>query len=48
MVGARGSPTIVSEISPVEKRRNVEMLSGNAEEKADKLVSRLAEAGIIQ
>jgi electron transfer flavoprotein beta subunit len=47
VVGAKGSPTIVSEMAVVEKRRKVEILLGNAEEKADKLVSRLGEAGII-
>jgi electron transfer flavoprotein beta subunit len=47
MVGAKGSPTIVSQMATVEKRRNVEFLQGNLEEKADKLVSRLDEAGII-
>ena len=47
VVGAKGSPTIVSEMATVEKRRNVEIIRGNAEEKADKLVSRLGEAGII-
>ena len=46
-VGAKGSPTIVSEMATVEKRRNVEILRGNAEEKADSLISRLDEAGII-
>jgi electron transfer flavoprotein beta subunit len=47
MAGAKGSPTIVSEMSVVEKRRNVEILQGKTEEKADMLVSRLDEAGII-
>jgi electron transfer flavoprotein beta subunit len=47
VVGAGGSPTIVSEMTVIEKKRNVEILLGNIEEKADQLVSRLDEAGII-
>lgn len=47
MVGARGSPTVVSQMETVEKRRKVEFLQGNLEEKADKLVLRLGEAGTI-
>ena len=46
-VGAKGSPTMVSEIAAVENRRNVEMLQGSLEDKADQLVSRLAEMGIL-
>jgi len=46
-VGAKGSPTVVSQMATIEKRRDVEILRGNLEEKADKLVSRLDEAGII-
>ncbi|MFZ2446028.1 MAG: electron transfer flavoprotein subunit beta/FixA family protein [Syntrophobacteraceae bacterium] len=45
--GAKGSPTIVSEMTTVENRRNVEMLQGTAEEKADQLVSRLAQMGVL-
>jgi electron transfer flavoprotein beta subunit len=46
-VGAKGSPTIVSEIAAVESRRDVELLQGTLEEKADQLVARLAEIGIL-
>ena len=46
-VGAQGSPTLVTEISPVENRRDAEMLRGTLEEKADQFVSRLAELGIV-
>ncbi len=46
-VGAKGSPTLVSEMTTVQKRRDVEILHGTAEEKADQLISRLAEAGVI-
>jgi hypothetical protein len=38
---------MVSEIAAVENRRNVEMLQGTLEDKADQLVSRLAEMGIL-
>jgi electron transfer flavoprotein beta subunit len=46
-VGAKGSPTIVSEMAAVENRRDVEVLQGNLEEKADQLVSRLAGMGAL-
>jgi electron transfer flavoprotein beta subunit len=46
-VGAKGSPTIVSEIAPVENRRESEVLMGTTQEKADQLVLRLAEIGIL-
>ena len=46
-VGAKGSPTIVSEMAVVENRRDVEVLQGNLEEKADQLVSRLAGMGAL-
>jgi electron transfer flavoprotein beta subunit len=46
-VGAKGSPTIVSEIAAVDNRRDVEVLQGNLEEKAEQLVSRLAGMGIL-
>jgi electron transfer flavoprotein beta subunit len=46
-VGGRGSPTIVSEIAAVDKRRNVHMLQGTLEEQADQLISRLAAIGIL-
>jgi len=46
-VGTKGSPTIVSEMSTVENRREVELLRGTTEEKAEQLVSRLAERGLL-
>lgn len=46
-LGAKGSPTIVSEITSVENRRDVELLQGTKEEKAEQLVSRLAEIGCL-
>lgn len=46
-VGGKGSPTIVSEMAAVENRRDVEVLQGTLEEKADQLVSRLADLGVL-
>ncbi|NQU65952.1 MAG: hypothetical protein HQ517_16950, partial [SAR324 cluster bacterium] len=47
LVGLKGSPTIVSELNLIESKRKVEMLSGTREEKAEQLVKKLAEAGVI-
>jgi len=47
MVGALGSPTIVGGFGTLETRREVEMLQGTAEEKAERLVEILAESGAI-
>jgi electron transfer flavoprotein alpha/beta subunit len=46
-VGAKGSPTIVSEMAAVDIRRNVQMLQGTLEEQADQLVAKLAGIGIL-
>jgi len=46
-LGAKGSPTIVSRMEAVETRRDALLLQGTMEEKAERLVSRLAEIGII-
>ena len=46
-VGAKGSPTIVSEIAVVENRRDVQILQGTMEEKAEQIVSRLAAIGVL-
>ncbi|MCE5336934.1 MAG: electron transfer flavoprotein subunit beta/FixA family protein [Desulfobacteraceae bacterium] len=46
-LGAKGSPTIVSEMSTVRNRRDVKMLRGTIEEKADQLVGLLAESGVL-
>jgi len=46
-VGLQGSPTIVSEMAALDSRRQVEILRGTREEKAERLVAILAEAGVI-
>jgi electron transfer flavoprotein beta subunit len=46
-LGAKGSPTIVSEMATIDNRRNVEILQGNIEQKADQLLARLAELGVL-
>lgn len=46
-IGAKGSPTLVSQIAALEVRRDAELLLGTLEEKADQLVSRLAAIGIL-
>ncbi len=46
-VGLKGSPTIVSDLSVLESKRNVEMLEGTREEKAEQLIQKLAETGLL-
>jgi electron transfer flavoprotein alpha/beta subunit len=46
-VGLKGSPTVVSELTTRENRRKVEFITGSREEKAQFLVQKLAEAGIL-
>jgi electron transfer flavoprotein beta subunit len=46
-VGLKGSPTIVSELSVIDSKRDVEMIAGTREEKAEQLVQKLAEAGVV-
>ena len=46
-VGQKGSPTIVSDLATVDGKRTVELISGTREEKADQLVQKLADAGVI-
>jgi electron transfer flavoprotein beta subunit len=46
-IGLRGSPTIVSEMEVLESKREVEMIVGTLEEKAEQLVSKLADAGVV-
>jgi electron transfer flavoprotein beta subunit len=46
-LGLKGSPTVVSNLSTTESKREVEMISGTREEKAQQLVQKLAEAGVI-
>jgi electron transfer flavoprotein beta subunit len=46
-VGQAGSPTIVGEAYQVEKTRQVEMLTGEREEKAAELLNRLVQEGML-
>ena len=46
-MGLKGSPTVVSNLSATESKREVEMIDGTREEKAEQLVQKLAEAGVI-
>ncbi len=46
-VGLAGSPTIVSSLETTDNRRTVTMLAGTMEEKANQLVDRLSETGLI-
>jgi electron transfer flavoprotein beta subunit len=46
-VGLAVSPTVVSDLTPMEGGRVCEMLTGTPEEKADHLISKLSEAGVI-
>ena len=46
-VGLKGSPTVVSGLSATESKRQVEMIGGTREEKAEQLVQKLAEAGVL-
>jgi len=47
LVGLKGSPTIVSDISTKEIKREVAMIPGTIEEKANYLVRKLAAAGVL-
>lgn len=46
-VGLKGSPTIVSKLEFVESKRECEMIEGTLEEKLNKLVGKLVEAGAV-
>jgi electron transfer flavoprotein alpha/beta subunit len=46
-VGLKGSPTILSNMTTMESKRQVEMIAGTREEKAEQLVRKLAEAGVL-
>jgi electron transfer flavoprotein beta subunit len=47
MVGLKGSPTIVSNMTTIDARREVEIIEGTREEKAERLVKELADAGVL-
>ena len=46
-LGVKGSPTIVSDLSVTESKRAVEIIGGTREEKAEELVQRLADQGLL-
>jgi electron transfer flavoprotein beta subunit len=47
-VGLKGSPTIVSELNPqAENKRQAEIITGTRDEKADMLVQKLVDAGVL-
>ncbi len=46
-LGLAGSPTIISDLRVSESKREVEILEGTREEKAEKLVRKLAAAGML-
>jgi electron transfer flavoprotein beta subunit len=46
-VGLKGSPTIVSDMTTVESKRQVEMIAGTREERAERLIQKLADAGVL-
>jgi len=46
-VGLKGSPTIVSNMTTQDSKREVEIITGTREEKAERLLQKLADAGVI-
>jgi len=46
-VGLKGSPTIVSNLTYVESKRECQIIEGTLEEKVDILINKLVEAGVI-
>ena len=46
-VGLKGSPTIVTNMTTKESKRQVEIIAGTREEKAERLIQKLADAGVI-
>ena len=46
-VGIKGSPTIVTEMRATENTRTVEFLEGTRDEKAEQLVQKLVEVGVL-
>jgi electron transfer flavoprotein alpha/beta subunit len=46
-IGIKGSPTIVSDMEVLESRREVEIIEGEREEKAERLIQKLAESGVV-
>jgi electron transfer flavoprotein alpha/beta subunit len=46
-VGLKGSPTVVSKMATRERKRQVEFLTGTREEKAERLIQELVDAGVF-
>jgi electron transfer flavoprotein alpha/beta subunit len=46
-VGMKGSPTVVSDLIAKEDGRSVEIVTGTRDEKAERLVRKLADAGVL-
>jgi len=46
-VGLKGSPTIVSNMTTKDSKREVETITGTREEKAERLLQKLVDAGVI-
>jgi electron transfer flavoprotein beta subunit len=46
-VGLKGSPTYITEMAHLESRRKVEMLEGTLQEKVERLVQILSDAGVV-
>jgi len=46
-VGLKGSPTYVTEMANLENRRKVEILEGSLQEKVERLVQILSDAGVV-
>ena len=46
-VGLKGSPTIVSNMRTQDSKREVEIIVGTREEKAERLIQKLADAGVM-
>ena len=48
LLGLKGSPTIVSALNPQEEnKRQAEFITGTRDEKADMLVQKLVDAGVL-
>ncbi len=47
VLGLKGSPTIVTTMETAESRRSVEMIAGSRQEKAEQLLRKLVEAGVV-
>ena len=45
-VGLRGSPTLVTEMTAMDSQRETEMIEGTMEEKIDRFIQILADAGV--